>query len=122
MTRAPALRSPGHSAVEDARERAGGRARLAGTTATDIPLTESSGPTLRAGRFFCLPAAHAERMRQFPVGAVTNIGVKTAQRMPTARYYKEQARALLTWARATGDKAYADQLRVHAAKEFERAE
>jgi hypothetical protein len=61
-------------------------------------------------------------MRQFPVGAVTNIGVKTAQRMPTARYYKEQARALLTWARATGDKAYADQLRVHAAKELERAE
>jgi hypothetical protein len=61
-------------------------------------------------------------MRQFPVGVVTNIGVKTAQRMPTARYYKDQARALLTWAHAVGNKAHADQLRIQAAKELERAE
>jgi hypothetical protein len=41
--------------------------------------------------------------------------------MPSARYYRQQARALLSWARATRDKAYASRLREEAAKELERA-
>lgn len=42
--------------------------------------------------------------------------------MPSARYYRQQAKALLAWARATKDKAYADRLRAQAAKELEQAE
>jgi len=42
--------------------------------------------------------------------------------MPSARYYQNQAKALLSWARATKDKAYADRLRAQAVKELEQAE
>ena len=42
--------------------------------------------------------------------------------MPSARYYREQAKALLSWARATKDSGYADRLRARAAEELEQAE
>jgi hypothetical protein len=42
--------------------------------------------------------------------------------MPSQRYYRERARALLAWSRATKDKAYAAQLRLRAANELEQAE
>jgi hypothetical protein len=42
--------------------------------------------------------------------------------MPSARYYRQQAKTLLAWARATRDKTYADRLRAQAAKELEQAE
>jgi hypothetical protein len=42
--------------------------------------------------------------------------------MPSARYYQQQAKTLLSWAKATKDKAYADRLRIRAAKELEQAE
>jgi hypothetical protein len=42
--------------------------------------------------------------------------------MPSARYYREQAKTLLSWARATKDKAYADRLRTRAAEELEQAQ
>jgi hypothetical protein len=42
--------------------------------------------------------------------------------MPSARYHREQAKTLLSWARATKDKAYADRLRTRAAEELEQAE
>jgi hypothetical protein len=42
--------------------------------------------------------------------------------MPSARYHREQANTLLSWARATKDKAYADRLRTRAAEEVEQAE
>ena len=41
--------------------------------------------------------------------------------MPSERYYRQQAMALLSWARATSDKAWADVLRGRAAKELEQA-
>ena len=41
--------------------------------------------------------------------------------MPSERYYRQQAMALLSWARATTDKAWADILRGRAAKELEQA-
>jgi len=41
--------------------------------------------------------------------------------MPSERYYRQQALALLSWARATTDKAWADVLRGRAAKELEQA-
>jgi hypothetical protein len=41
--------------------------------------------------------------------------------MPSARYYREQAKTLLSWASATKDKAYADRLRARAAEELEQA-
>ena len=41
--------------------------------------------------------------------------------MPSERYYRQQATALLSWARATRDKAWADVLRGRAAKELEQA-
>jgi hypothetical protein len=42
--------------------------------------------------------------------------------MPSARYYREQAKTLLAWARATKDKAYADRLRARAAEQLEQSE
>jgi hypothetical protein len=42
--------------------------------------------------------------------------------MPSTRYYREQAKALLSWARISKDKTYADRLRARAAEELERAE
>jgi transposase len=42
--------------------------------------------------------------------------------MPSARYYQRQAKTLLSWARATKDRAYADRLRAQAAKELEQAD
>jgi hypothetical protein len=42
--------------------------------------------------------------------------------MLSARYYREQARTLLSWSRATKDKAYATELRLRAATELDRAE
>jgi len=42
--------------------------------------------------------------------------------MPSAQYYKKQAKILLTWAKTTNDKAYANRLRVRAAMELEQAE
>jgi hypothetical protein len=42
--------------------------------------------------------------------------------MPSARYYQQQARTLLSWARETKDKAYAERLRAKAAKEIEQAQ
>jgi len=41
--------------------------------------------------------------------------------MPSRRYYIQQAKALLSWARATNDGAKASRLRAQAAKELERA-
>ena len=41
--------------------------------------------------------------------------------MPSQRYYRERARTLLAWARATKDKAYAAHLRLRAANELEQA-
>jgi hypothetical protein len=42
--------------------------------------------------------------------------------MPSRRYYRERARTLLAWTKATKDKAYAAQLRLRAANELEQAE
>jgi hypothetical protein len=41
--------------------------------------------------------------------------------MPSARYYYRQAKTLLTWAKATKDKAWAARLKAQAAKELEHA-
>ena len=41
--------------------------------------------------------------------------------MPSARYHQQRAKTLLSWAKATKDKAYADRLRVKAAAEREQA-
>jgi hypothetical protein len=41
--------------------------------------------------------------------------------MPSAKYYIEQAKALLSWATATRDETKAACLRAQAAKELERA-
>ena len=41
--------------------------------------------------------------------------------MPSERYYRQQATALLSWARATRDKAWANVLRQRAARELEQA-
>jgi hypothetical protein len=41
--------------------------------------------------------------------------------MPSARYYVEQAKALLSWAQATKDESKATRLHAQAAKELERA-
>jgi hypothetical protein len=41
--------------------------------------------------------------------------------MPSASYYLSQAKALLSWASATKDKAKADRLRAQAADELEQA-
>ena len=45
-----------------------------------------------------------------------------ASGMPSQRYYRERARTLLAWSKATKDKAYAAQLRLRAANELEQAE
>ena len=42
--------------------------------------------------------------------------------MPSQRYYRERARTLLAWSRATKDTAYAAQLRLRAANELEQAQ
>jgi hypothetical protein len=42
--------------------------------------------------------------------------------MPSARYYRGQAKTLLSWAKVTKDKAYADRLRARAAQDLELAE
>ena len=42
--------------------------------------------------------------------------------MPSERYYRQQATALLSWARATHDKAWAHVLRQRAARELEQAQ
>ena len=42
--------------------------------------------------------------------------------MPSARYYRRQAKLLLSWAKATQDKSYADRLRTQAATELENAQ
>ena len=42
--------------------------------------------------------------------------------MPSQRYYRERARTLLAWSRATKDPAYAAQLRLRAANELEQAQ
>ena len=42
--------------------------------------------------------------------------------MPSQRYYRERARTLLAWSRATKDKAYAAHLRLRAANELEQAQ
>jgi len=41
--------------------------------------------------------------------------------MPSERYYRQQATALLSWAQATSDKAWANVLRQRAARELEQA-
>ena len=41
--------------------------------------------------------------------------------MPSERYYRQQATALLSWARATHDRTWARFLRQRAAYELERA-
>jgi hypothetical protein len=45
-----------------------------------------------------------------------------AKAMPSQRYYRERARTLLAWSKATKDKVYAAQLRLRAANELEQAE
>ena len=42
--------------------------------------------------------------------------------MPSQRYYRERARTLFAWSKATQDKAYAAQLRLRAANELEQAQ
>jgi len=42
--------------------------------------------------------------------------------MPSQRYYRERARTLLAWSKATRDRAYAAHLRLRAANELEQAE
>ena len=42
--------------------------------------------------------------------------------MPSQRYYRDRAKTLLAWAKATKDKAYAAQLRLRAANVLEQAE
>lgn len=42
--------------------------------------------------------------------------------MPSARYYRQQARTLLSWSKVTNDKAYAVALRLRAANEMDRAD
>lgn len=41
--------------------------------------------------------------------------------MPSARYYRRQAKLLLSWAKVTKDKSYADRLRTQAATELAHA-
>jgi hypothetical protein len=41
--------------------------------------------------------------------------------MPSARYYVQQAKALMSWANATRDKDKAARLHAEAARELERA-
>ena len=41
--------------------------------------------------------------------------------MPSELYYRQQAMALLSWAQATTDKAWANVLRQRAARQLERA-
>jgi hypothetical protein len=48
--------------------------------------------------------------------------VTTAGSMPSARYFRQQAKALLARANAANDKAYASRLRARAAEELERAQ
>jgi hypothetical protein len=48
--------------------------------------------------------------------------IKVTSPMPSPRYYQQQAKTLLTWAKATKDKACARRLRVQAAAELEHAE
>ena len=47
---------------------------------------------------------------------------RLASAMPSQRYYRERARTLLAWSKATKDKAYAAHLRLRAANELEQAE
>ena len=42
--------------------------------------------------------------------------------MPSTRYHRRQAKLLLSWAKATKDKSYADRLRTQAATELAHAE
>jgi hypothetical protein len=42
--------------------------------------------------------------------------------MPSTRYYLQQAKLLLSWAKATKDRTHATRLRVQAARELEHAE
>jgi hypothetical protein len=41
--------------------------------------------------------------------------------MPSERYYRQQATALLSWAQATSDETWANVLRQRAARELELA-
>jgi hypothetical protein len=41
--------------------------------------------------------------------------------MPSEKYYRQQATALLSWARATSDEAWATVLRERAARELSQA-
>jgi len=41
--------------------------------------------------------------------------------MPSERYYRQQAAALLSWARATTDKTWAATLRERAAQQLQQA-
>ena len=45
-----------------------------------------------------------------------------ANAMPSQRYYRDRARTLLAWSKATKDKASAAHLRLRAANELEQAE
>ena len=47
---------------------------------------------------------------------------RLASAMPSQRYYRERARTLLAWSKATKDKAYVAHLRLRAANELEQAE
>jgi hypothetical protein len=42
--------------------------------------------------------------------------------MPSARYYQQQAKLLLSWAKSTKDPAYAAELRARAAWELQQAQ
>ena len=63
-----------------------------------------------------------ERICQLKVLSVTVQSTKATGAMPSARYYRQRARTLLAWSKATKDKAYAAQLRLRAANELEQAE
>jgi hypothetical protein len=53
---------------------------------------------------------------------LAGVQTKMGSPMPSQRYYRDRARTLLAWSRATKDKAYAAQLRLRAANELEQAE
>ena len=42
--------------------------------------------------------------------------------MPSQRHYRDRARTLLAWSKATKEKAYAAHLRLRGANELEQAE
>jgi hypothetical protein len=64
--------------------------------------------------YFALPGTKRPDLR-------FGLGLQADPLMPSARYYERQANTLLSWSKATKDKAYAVRLRTQAIKELEEA-